>query len=191
MDQSVIIITREGKQISLSDWQKSYGLEQSKTRIGQFFYLTEPRFKKDLELFNLLVVNELLIRFLDALRKASGHPLTINSFNRSTEKQQELKAAGFRTAETSPHVVVIEGDKITGGCATDIDTLSDEDTNKLVKIIKQVSEITGIKVRIGYKQYQQAKQTFVHIDVCPEFYASGKPWNAHPHPAVWEKQIEW
>jgi hypothetical protein len=60
-----------------------------------------------------------------------------------------------------------------------------------VKKIQEVASIVNIKVRIGYNQYLEAGQTFVHVDVCPEYYAPGKPWHALEHPAVWEKQITW
>lgn len=182
MTENVKVITRDGKEITLLQWQKIYGLPEGTGRIGKFFYLTEFRFKKDLEQFGELVVNELLIRLLDAVRQASSHPLFINSFNRSEAYQEELKERGFRTATVSPHVVKL---------AADIDTLSEDDTTALVKRIHEVAGIVKIKVRIGYKQYLEAGQTFVHVDVCPEYYAKGKPWHDRPHPDVWEKEITW
>jgi hypothetical protein len=191
MNEKVKVITREGTVISLEAWQKLYNLPVGGSRIGEFFYLTEARFKKDLELYGELIVNELLIRFLDALRKASNNPVDLNSFNRSQEHQEELTKEGFRTATFSPHVVRKTGSVISGACAADIDTTSDEESFALVKRIKEVSSIVKIKVRIGYKQYMQAKQTFVHVDVCPEYYAPYKPWHSLPHPRVWEMEITW
>lgn len=181
MTDKVKVITREGKEITLQEWQKIYGLPEG-NRIGKFFYLSELRFKRDIELYGELVVNELLIRLLDAVRQASSHPLIINSFNRSEEHQKELKAQGFKAATTSPHVVKL---------AADIDTLSENETNALVKRILEVADIVKIKIRVGYKQYLKAGQTFVHVDVCPEYYAKGKPWHDQDHPDVWEKEITW
>lgn len=194
INDKVKISTREGKIISLDEWQRLYNLPVGSTRIGQFFYLTEHPFTRDLNLFGELIVNELLIRFLDAVRKATNNPQVINSFNRSKAYQQELKDKGFRTAEFSPHEVTHWDDgRITGATAADVDTLSEKKTRDLVETCKVVSQITGIKVRLGFEQYLMAKpqQTFVHIDVCPEYYATGKPWHNVPHPQAWEKEITW
>jgi hypothetical protein len=182
MNDKVIVITREGKEISLEAWQKTYNLQPGSSRIGEYFYLTESRFKQDLDLYGKLVVNELLIRLLDAIRKASDHPLTINSFNRDEAHQAQLRSEGYRAATTSPHVAKM---------AADIDTLSFDDSRKLAKKIREVADIVKIKVRVGVEQYIQAGQTFVHIDVCPEYYAHGRPFHGQPHPAVWEKEIIW
>lgn len=182
MNDKVKVVTRDGETISLEAWQKMYNLPLGSSRIGEFFYLSEYRFKKDIELYGELVVNELLIRLLDAIRKASNHPLIINSFNRSAEKQEQLKKDGARAATTSPHVVKL---------AADIDTLSKDDTLKLVKRIREVADIVKIKCRIGYRQYMEDGNTFVHIDVCPEYFAYGKPWHDQPHPEVWELTNEW
>lgn len=191
MNDKVKVVTREGKVISLEHWQRTYGLPVGSVRIGHFFYLTETRFQKDLQLYGILVVNELLIRFLDALRKASQHPITLNSFNRSRSHQAELRDRGFRAAKDSPHVVDVIGDEIFGGLAADIDTLSEQETRAMAKRCREVSSIINIKIRIGYEQYLSIGDTFVHIDVCPEFYAPGKPWHTRPHPEVWEKEITW
>lgn len=191
MNDKVIVITREGKAISLAEWQRIYDLPVGSSRIGEFFYLTEPRFEKDIALYGRLIVNELLIRLLDAIRKASNHPLTINAFNRDSKKQQELKALGFRAATHSPHLVSEIDGMITGACAADIDTLSKDDTKKLVKRIQEVSSIVKIKCRIGFKQYMDDGDTFVHVDVCPEYYAYGKPWHHLEHPEVWELTNTW
>lgn len=191
MNDKVKVITREGKQISLEQWQEIYGLPVGSNRIGKFFYLSEERFQLDIDLYGELIVNELLIRLLDAVRKASAHPLTLNSFNRSDAKQESLRKSGARAATTSPHVVRKDGEEITGATAGDIDTLSADDSRKLAKRIREVSEIVNIKCRIGYKQYIDDGSTFVHVDVCPEYYAEGKPWHHLPHPPVWELTNTW
>lgn len=190
--ENVIIITKAGTRITLAEWQRIYGLPEGSTRIGKCFYLTESRFQQDMKLYRQLIVNEQLIRFLDALRQATQKPITLNAFNRSADHQRELKEQGYKTATVSPHVVKVEQDgTITAACAADIDTLSEEQTRALVKTIKEVSQITGIKVRIGYEQYLAIGQTFVHVDVCPEYYAPGKPWSHYIHPPAWEVTITW
>ena len=195
MIDKVIVITREGKQISLTEWQKLYNLTPGSHRIGEFFWLQEDRFKKDIEMYGELIVNEMLIRFLDGLRKASNHPINLNAFNRSEQHQQNLKAKGFRAAEVSPHVVrrvkTANEVLIHGAVAGDVDTLSKDDTYALVKTAKEVSSILKIKVRMGYEDYLKDGSTFVHFDTCPEYYAPGKPWHHLPHPAAWEKVITW
>jgi hypothetical protein len=113
MNEKVKVITRDGKEISLEEWQKLYDLPIGSSRIGEFFYLTEARFQKDIALYGKLIVNEMLIRLLDALRKASNHPLILNSFNRSEAHQLELKEKGFKAATTSPHVVKLAADILT------------------------------------------------------------------------------
>lgn len=182
MNDKVKVITRAGAQVSLEEWQRMYNLPVGGNRIGEFFYLSEERFVKDIELYHELIVNELLIRLLDAVRKASNHPLNLNSFNRTEEHQKYLRDHGYRAATTSPHVVKL---------AADIDTLSQQDTYRLVKRIQEVSDIIKIKCRIGYKQYLADGNTFVHVDVCPEYYAHGKPWHDQPHPEVWELTNTW
>jgi len=190
----VKVILETGDVVSLEQWQRTYGLQEGSTRIGRFFYLTESRFQKDLEKFGELIVNAVLIRFLDALRAESGVPLYLNSFNRSSSYQKELKSRGLRAAETSPHEVVHHEDGvISGACAGDVDTLTEEGTRDLARKAKEVSKKTGIKVRLGFEQYlnEKPKQTFLHIDVCPMFYGPGQPWHPLPHPKVWEKTITW
>lgn len=191
MNDKVIVITRDGNQISLEEWQRQYGLPVRSNRIGEFFYLSEWRFAKDIQLFGELIVNEQLIRLLDEIRKACGQPLYINSFNRTEAKQEELRQSGARAATFSPHVVRKANGTITGATAADIDTHSEAGTRRLVKCIQEVSAQTGIRCRIGYEQYLAEGSTFVHVDVCPEYYAPGKPWHNEEHPPVWELTNTW
>lgn len=184
MTNNVVVISRSGHEMTLKEWQKFYGLSVDSDFIGAYFSLSELRFKKDMERYGKLVVNELLMRVLDRFRSKVGVPVTINAFNRDEAKQAELKAQGFRAATVSPHVVCM---------AADIDTKSSAQTDSWVAILQAVAIELGIKVRIGYKQYQAepTPQTFIHVDVCPEYYAAGKPFHSKAHPAVWEKQITW
>lgn len=178
----VHVILKNGSQVSLPEWQKLYGLSIGSAQIGKHFSYTEPRFAKDLKDFGELIVNELLIRLLDAFRERIGKPVNINAFNRTEAYQKHLETLGYRTAEHSPHVAKM---------AADIDTLSAVETRDFVKILKIVAAELGIKIRLGFEQYLSDKMTFIHCDVCPEYFAKGKPFNSQTHPAPWENQITW
>jgi hypothetical protein len=182
MVDKVKVILKDGRTVRLSDWQMMYGLAPYSNNIGRFFSLSEDRFKNDLTAYGELIVSELLIRVLDAYREAVGYPVTINSFNRSEEHQKDLKTRGFKAATHSPHVVKL---------AADIETKTEKETREGVKILKQVSDILKIKIRIGFEQYLKAGQTFIHVDVCPEYYSKGKPFCHEPHPAPWERPTTW
>jgi hypothetical protein len=182
MVTKVKVILRDGREVRLSDWQMLYGLAPYSNNIAKFFSLSESRFANDLTAYGELILNEPLMRILDGYREAVGKPVTINSFNRSEEHQKDLKERGYKAATYSPHVVKL---------AADIETKSDKETREGVKILKQVSDILKIKIRIGFEQYLKAGQTFIHVDVCPEYYAKGKPWCHHPHPIQWEKPTTW
>ena len=73
----------------------------------------------------------------------------------------------------------------------DADTASVEETKLFAKELKEAAKMLGFKVRIGFKKYIQDGDTFVHVDVCPEYYAKGKPYHHKPHPAAWEVEMEW
>lgn len=179
---NIKVITKEDKEISLSEWQKLYGLQVGSFQIGHNFSAKEPKFQEDLANYGVLYVNELLIRVLDAAREKWGRPLIVNSFNRNAEKQAALKAQGLKAATHSPHVVYL---------AADIDTNSVQESRGLAKIIRAAAVQLGIKIRIGVEQYISVGQTFVHVDVCPEYYGPGKPRASHPHPAAWNEPIKW
>jgi uncharacterized protein YcbK (DUF882 family) len=175
------IISKSGHELSLQEWQKYYGLTEA-NQLGVYFTTDEQPFKNNIEDYGHVVVNELLMRLLDRFRSTIKKPVKINAFNRNEAKQQELQERGFRTAKTSPHVVCM---------AADIDTISDAQTENYVAILKMVAKELSIKIRIGYKQYQADGSTFIHVDVCPEYYAPGKPFNKHPHPTAWEIELTW
>lgn len=198
----VVVITEGGFEISLEQWQKQYGLEIGSDKIGKYFSLTEKRFRKDIELFGKLVVNALLIRVMDAYRVAINKSVTVNAFNRNKEYQSILTAKGFRTAKFSPHEVYL---------AVDIDTPGVDDLRKLypkltddklwdmaveinrdrTKILIECAKKLNIKIRIGNESYLKDGSTFLHVDVCPEYYAKGKPYHIQHHPKVWEVEARW
>lgn len=193
MEDKIKIVTREGKLISLEQWQKLYELKVGSTKIGKFFSWTESRFRNDIRLYGDLYVNELLIRVLDQWRKDIGEPMTINSFNRDDAKQKQLTEQGFRAATFSPHVVKRDscGNYLHGGFAADKDTISKSQTIEHVDILRESAKKAEVKIRFGYKDYLEKGQTFIHVDVGPEYYAPGKPWNKMFHPIQWERESVW
>jgi hypothetical protein len=119
---------------------------------------------------------------MDEVRVGYGKSLKLNSLDRTKQEQAQLKAQGYRAAENSTH---------EWGFGADIDTTSNEDTDKLVKIIEEVSKRTGIKIRIGWKKYKLDGNTFVHLDVAPEYFGKGKALqNIKVHPA-WTVEARW
>lgn len=80
MIDKVKVILRDGTETTLPAWQEMYGLTDI-MKIGRYFSLRESRFMRDLELYGELVVNELLIRFIDGFRERVDHPVIVNSFN--------------------------------------------------------------------------------------------------------------
>lgn len=199
---NVIIVKRDGTEETLEQWQLRYGLEVGSDNIGVFFSLREDKFQQNLRDYGVLVVNELLIRFMDGYRAMTDVPTVVNAFNRNDAKQQALRHSGFRAATYSPHVVKMAGDLDTPG----IDDLKEEfpklSKSELweravkinrhrVELAKQVSKKLGIKIRIGSEQYLKDGNTFIHVDVCPEYYAPGKPFHDQKHPVQWESELRW
>lgn len=170
------IILASGKLIPLAEYQTSKRLNPDK--ISKYISLDEIKRKCP----DGFMLSELLLQFFDALRATLNTPKVINSAYRTEEKQAELTKEGYRTAKTSPHCQ---------GMAFDIDTWSNDQTNYEVGIAKKVAKDLKLKVRIGYKEYMEIGQTFYHVDVCPEYYAKGKPYANNPHPSQWERESEW
>lgn len=173
----VVIISKAGTEMTLKEWQKLYQLPENSTMIGKHFSTTERIFERDIKDYGRLVVNEQLIRVMDRFRSKIGKPVNINSFNRDENKQAQLTAQGLRTATQSPHVVFM---------AVDIDTTSPLETREYVRVLEGVSKEIGIRIRLGYDDYLNNGQTFIHLDVCPEYFAKGKPFHYRQHPHQWE-----
>jgi hypothetical protein len=181
-EKYIKILKQTGNTISLYDWQKEYGLQLGSQHIGKFFKYTEPRFRQDIEQFGELVVCSLLMKVLDAFRAKVGRPVKLNSFNRTQEYQEDLERRGFKTAKFSPHVVKL---------ACDIDTDTPEQTRREAKMLIETAKAIGINVRVGYEEYLKNGQTFIHVDVCPEYFAKGMVWHELPHPKAWETNAVW
>lgn len=197
----IIVINKLGKQITLDEWQKIYGLPLNSTKISKHFDYTEPRFQEDIRLYGKVVINELLFRVLDQFREDVGRPLNLNALNRNQAHQNELTQQGLKTATYSPHIVREDRSGILGATAADIDTSSHDQTNKEVVILESSAHKVGIKIRIGWKQYQQPTfkngvkindgMTFIHCDVACEYFGPGKPWSNKFHPKAWEYEARW
>jgi hypothetical protein len=202
MIEKVRVILRDGSETSLPEWQKLYGLKPYSNEIGKYFSLSEYRFQRDLELFGELVVNELLIRVLDRYREKLNQPVKLNSFNRNATHQQTLTAQGLRTAKYSPHEVFLAADPDTPGIEdlrktrtkatpAELWDLAVKINRDHARIAREAGQELGIRVRVGNEQYLREKQTFIHIDVCPEYFAPGRVWHNKKHPVQWESALSW
>lgn len=170
------IILKDGTIVNLPEWQELYNIPRDQIHIGKHFAIGEPKIKDGGTIAGILIV------LLDRYREAKGVSVNINSFDRTQEKQTELIKDGYRAATTSPHVVKM---------AADVDTISKDDTKKSVALLQKIAKELGIKIRIGYISYEKDGNTFIHVDVCPEFFAPGKPYHNHPHPIHWETATIW
>lgn len=174
--EKVKVLTALGEYISLEEWQKRYGITGD--NIGRHFSLSEHRFQKDIELFGELIVCAPLMIIMDAYREEKGSSITVNSYNRSHEKQQQLIADGFRAAKTSPHEFKL---------AADCDTKTYDQSRKEGKMVIEIGKKLKIPCRVGIEDYIKEGQTFIHIDVCPLYFGKGGVWAKQAHPKPWEK----
>lgn len=178
----VFILKPDGTEVPLAQWQQENGYEVGSARIAKHFWFTEPKFMQDIQDYGKLVVCELLMKVADKYRDMKSAPVRVNSFNRSKAKQQKLLKGGFKAAAVSPHEYFL---------AMDADTDTEQETRLNAAMIREAAKQLGIKVRIGYEQYLADKMTFIHFDVCPEYFAPGKPWHTIKHPAQWETENQW
>lgn len=178
----VFILKADGTERVLSDWQHEKGYEVGSARIAKHFWFTESKFMEDIQNYGKLVVCEPLMLVADKYRDLKAAPVRVNSFNRSKEKQQQLKNDGFKAASVSPHEFFV---------AMDVDTDTEQETRLNAAMIREAAKQLGIKVRIGFEQYLKDNMTFIHFDVCPEYFAPNKPWNHLKHPPQWEVENQW
>lgn len=165
------IIKVYGDLIPLERYQR---LEQlPKTHLSKNFLVGEFSCRGQ------LLLAEHLINFLQMYRASKGSAVTINSGYRTLEKQNELKARGYKVAKTSPHIE---------GMAADIKVINKADCISQLSILKEVAKTGNYKIRLGYKQYNYG---FIHLDVCPMYYGKDRPLHKVTHPKVWENEIEW
>lgn len=169
------IILSTGNEITLANWTLSQRLPHLK--VGKHFTVSEFDCEGEMK------IAEPLIKLLDHFRERLGKSVKINSGYRTEAKQKSLTAQGFKTATNSPHCK---------GMAADIDTTSWAETVKYVELLKECAKEKGISIRLGYNEYWKLKkQTFVHVDVCPMYYAKGRPFHNEKHPVQWERPSEW
>lgn len=155
--------------IPLAEWQKTNGLNSD--HISNHIVIGIDNVLCDRE----IILSRTLIDVFESLREQFGKPIKINSGYRTQKKQEELKAEGYRAAVTSPHV---------RGYALDIDYTTNEE---LVRILRILRPIPGI--RIGWRDYKNAGQTFVHLDVAPAAFAA---LNDKTFPVAWRSPgLEW
>jgi hypothetical protein len=192
-----VVLTLSGEYINLDAWQQKYGLPVGSDQIGKHFSLQESRFRRDIDEYGKLIVSEPLMIVADKVRELWGHPISFSSFNRNEKKQAELRAdpaTRHLRAETSPHVVKL---------AADADMATRADVLAFVQVLRQAADQVHVMIRIGYKEYLKQSEkveaetgeketwTFVHFDVCPEYYRKGRVWHGDPHPIPWEFEIVW
>ncbi len=169
------IITKSGAILDLHVWQHQKGYRA--IQLGQYFTTLEEKLNRE-----SWVLHESLFEILDRLRFLAGRPIYINSAYRTTAEQLKLQEKNENAASNSPHPY---------GLAIDIDTRTHKETEIYVNHLRNIAKELNVKIRIGYKKYQP-KQTFIHIDVCPEMYGEGGVWEFMPNiPTAFKSQIEW
>lgn len=170
------IIKANGELVDLSLWQQSKGY--TPTQLGNYFSTRENKLNNE-----SWYLHEYLFTILDKLREKANKPIIINSAYRTPAEQIELQGKNSGAVSNSPH---------TYGLAIDIDTVSDIETLRYVIYLRQIARELNLQIRIGYKQYQKQGSTFIHIDVCPEMFGIGKPYEFFPNiPQVFKRVIEW
>lgn len=206
----VIILTLDGRHITLNEWQKLYGLPIGSDLVGKYFSYKETRFIEDITLYGVVIIAEPLIIVLDEYRHITGVPAILSSLNRNDAKQLELlkleeeenarrkkldpsyKPDKLR-AEISPHVFKL---------AADVDVKNKAQVLARVPAMRLAARNKNIRIRIGYMAYLKKHDelaaegkpdqwTFIHVDVCPMYFGPGGVWHKDPHPKVWEIQNEW
>ena len=105
------------------------------------------------------------MQIADSVREHCGQPILIASARRSYDYQMMLIAQGLDVATVSPHVL---GLAIDLSLRTRLGKIWIEHED-MVNIIKSVSTLLSLPVRIGWKKYKKKEQYFVHFDTAPEW----------------------
>lgn len=169
------IILLDGTLVTIKQWQQIYGVDSDK--IGEYFSLNEPVFTN-----TNYCISELTIRVADLWREISGTPKRINHMYRTTTQGKDMKQRGLPVADTSPHMF---------GMAMDVDTKTKQETRREVENLRKAAKQLGIKIRVGYRKYLTMGMTFIHFDVCPEYFCPGKPFHHINHSRFWEMTNTW
>lgn len=146
-------------------------------QVGRFFSIRERAVRES------QIINAELIHILDTLREKVNRPIVLTSLHRTTAKQEELKQRGFAAAGHSPHLY---------GCAADIACKNVFEVKAYANLIREISEELNIPVRIGYKQYLDRGQTFVHVDTAPLIFGKEGIYGYIPNvPPAFKSKITW
>lgn len=176
------IIKKDGKIVDLRTWQVYYDLDNL-SMIGKFFSINEKPFKSHVLIKEDYLISETLIKIIDETRNEFGKPIHLSRVFSTPSQQDAIKKQyGSVAAKISPH---------EEGMGADIDVNTRSEVMAIVKILRMIARQDMIKIRIGHDTYLKKGMTIVHVDVCPEYFAKGKPYHERKHPLPWENQIEW
>lgn len=170
MAEQIRIYLNDGRLVDLSDYQskKELGADQ----IGRFFSKSEAVFQENCNEYDHVYSAEPLLTMLDALREEQDSPVILTSLFRGHAKQQSLIERGLTEATVSPHNLSM---------AADIDRVGESDVTSTVKTLKTLSKSLSIPIRLGYKNYLNRGDTFIHLDVCPFYYGNKGPFEDHAY----------
>lgn len=192
MKYEAIIVQTDGNLLSLDQWQKFYNLKTNSNELANYFSIGETNRFGQIVIKNRLIVAEPLLSLLDEYRRLKAKPVVLNSFDRSKSEQQILiDNPKYSAAKNSPHVYDSNGLIILPCMASDIDTLSKRDTFDSVRILEQAADKLGYEIRIGFKKYLLKGQTFIHVDVTPEYFGKNKVYENADCPWQWRKSLRW
>lgn len=166
------IILENGQVIDLATWQEGRGLPADK--LSKNFQVAEFVDVND----GSLLISEVLIDFLQVLRDKTGTPVKVSYKGgyRTESTQKGMQATNSNAATNSPHVK---------GMAGDVDRPTIKSTREFAKLALETAKEIGIGIRVGYLDYLSKGQSFVHIDVCPEYYGMDGPYVPSKFPAAW------
>ena len=172
-----IIILKSGEREKLSVYQDINNLKADK--VAPHFSTHEmfnPRYG------NFFHMSEYLLIVLELFRARTGQPVILNSAYRPQAQQEDLQKQTNHAAKRSPH---------PEGMAADIETKTRKETLEKVRILEQISQETGITLRIGFASYLNDGMTFIHVDVAPMYFAKNKIYHSINHPYAWELEARW
>lgn len=179
------IILDDGTQVDLAHGVAPDLLAQKK--LSEHIAISEAVDKQDGK--SLLVAGKLLYAF-ELIRARRGRPIQINSLYRTYNHQQNLKdsyEAQGKTGLTFSQSVHCEG------MGMDLQADSMGDQLALRDIAREVNEVMGGYLRIGWKEYQAVGWYFVHVDVAPWFFnLVNGPLRRRDVPSQWRQgSTEW
>ena len=121
-------------------------------------------------------MNEILKQIIEEYQIRNGQP-KITHAKRSHEEQVILFNSGERKSAVSSHET---------GMAADLSFNKFSEVVRAAGIVSQIAKELNVSIRLGFCRYNEEGKNILHIDVCPEFYAEGKPLHTEAHPKKWE-----